>query len=730
MNRRCTDNSCLAAAGSRSVNLDLPLASVLANPRLEWDKITVGSRNRTARKIQVDWRKYNQDKFLFSHCTIVSSVEVEDNGYYIKPACSELVNNNGNAWSNPVLLATFKTFVGGENYLEHVQVPELSKGKILDAVARPLHFKSEAGEADIYYIDILVATNKKHASLVKDITSGKLTTMSMGCGIAGTPVTMEDGTTKPLEKLVVGDMVRTHAGGIASVESTRVRETVAGELRKLSLTGIPDTYVTGEHPYWALVGYDVCIGCGKELGRSDKKSWKLDQVLHSWCSSSCRQKHFNSNPKVKTSFEPIVQKVKFDWIPVSELRKGDYVAVPLGRVSADRVSIENHKARLLGYYAAEGNIQYSDSGDVRAVEFSLHADEPAGDDIVRLAKNYGISEDKIYSQIRNRKSGRSRRIVVHDAGLAKWLKDSCGEHCDHKRFAPWVMELCDESLLDVLGAYVDGDGHCRKDSARFTTASCSKELSEQVLSMMMWLGIPANLSYAKQKGKKPAWYVNSRKGHAGILEGHTFKFRIQQGNKSKVSNVGGYMLRRVTGNESVDLVCNVYNIHVINDAGDHSYIMNGVAVHNCLADWVQCSKCGIELGDNAPNCRCLEKDLLTSFIDPKGIKRIVAELCGRSIVDKNGNRVGDPKSVKFIEASWVEHPAFVGAVLNHYVSDITREAAKILAFPTWKLQESMNDIFKLRVADKKGMIVLNVARAELLRRNREAMIERIARSVL
>ena len=184
MNRRCTSEGCLTEAGGRSVSLDMPLATILHNPKSDWAKVAAagGGRRITARKIEVDWKKYNQDNFLFSHCTIVASVKTEDNGYYIDPICTPLVNNNGNAWTNDVLLSTFRTFCGAENYLEHVQIPELSKGKIIDAVLRPVKYKGENGKvADVYYCDILVATNRRHDSLVRKIASGKLTTMSMGC---------------------------------------------------------------------------------------------------------------------------------------------------------------------------------------------------------------------------------------------------------------------------------------------------------------------------------------------------------------------------------------------------------------------------------------------------------------------------------------------------------------------------------------------------------------------
>lgn len=331
MNRRCTDGVCLMMAGAKTFNLDLPVATILANPKNEWNRLASGGngRIRIAHEIDVDWKKFNQDDYLMSHCSIVASVELEEDGHTIKAVCNDLVNNNGNAWSNEVLLATFRTFIGGENYLEHVQVPELSKGKLLDAVARPIHLKTAMGEADIYYIDILVATNRKHSDLVRKIASGKLTTMSMGC----------------------------------------------------------------------------------------------------------------------------------------------------------------------------------------------------------------------------------------------------------------------------------------------------------------------------------------------------------------------------------------------------------------LADFVQCSRCGKVLGDNDTNCNHLENEMLRKYTDRKGIQRVTAELCGRSIM-KNGKRVGDPKSCKFIEASWVLRPAFTGAVLNHYVSDISKEASKILAYPTSKLSETMEDIFKMRVADRTGMLVLKVARAELMRRKHEAMIERISGRII
>ncbi len=138
-------------------------------------------------------RKCDPNQFLLSHATIVASVDtyqpkgavtgrrmergvqidVRYPNFRVKPACQEIINNNGDAWERSLLLATYRTFIGAPNYLEHIQIPELSKGFIVDAIARDL--------GDTCYVDILVATDRKHEVLVRDIVAGNIKAMSMGC---------------------------------------------------------------------------------------------------------------------------------------------------------------------------------------------------------------------------------------------------------------------------------------------------------------------------------------------------------------------------------------------------------------------------------------------------------------------------------------------------------------------------------------------------------------------
>lgn len=159
---------------------------VLIDPERYWNNLKKAAKGKLRvafRELDVDWKTYNTNDYLFTHDSICCSVATQDNGYWIKPACWQLVNANGNAWTTPVLLGCFKTFIGGENYLQHLQIPSLSKGKILDAIVRPAvhHSDKYNQDADIYICDILVATSRKHTNLIQRIESGELDSLSMGC---------------------------------------------------------------------------------------------------------------------------------------------------------------------------------------------------------------------------------------------------------------------------------------------------------------------------------------------------------------------------------------------------------------------------------------------------------------------------------------------------------------------------------------------------------------------
>jgi len=244
--------------------------------------------------------QYPPDRFLLSHVTIICSVQVEkDIPYLIVPECNAFVNNNGDSWENDLLLNTYKTFIGGHNYLEHVQIEELSKGKIADAAIRHIYVDEKLGIYH-YYVDILVATDKeKDPNVIKRVLDGDLKFMSMGASVAYTfctrcgnkaedmtqlcthirytkcntfideqgkkritaelcfpgyhKVLMSDNSYKYISDVMVGDYVISHLGQPKKVIKTYKRN-VYSDLIKLITNKIAITSTT-EHPHFVYNGF-------------------------------------------------------------------------------------------------------------------------------------------------------------------------------------------------------------------------------------------------------------------------------------------------------------------------------------------------------------------------------------------------------------------------------------------------------------------------------------------
>lgn len=170
----------------------MPVAHILTNPSKDWQKVLSDSRgkNRYAfREIEVNWKKYNPFDYLFTHVSIVSSVKTDETGYRIVSPCDELVNANGNAWTNQVLPHCFKTFIGGYNFEEH-------------------------------------------------------------CFVAGTKVTMASGEKKNIEFIQPGDFVLNRLGEKDEVKNLQIRQ--SKEIYTITLKDKNKTKinVTGNHPFW------------------------------------------------------------------------------------------------------------------------------------------------------------------------------------------------------------------------------------------------------------------------------------------------------------------------------------------------------------------------------------------------------------------------------------------------------------------------------------------------
>lgn len=330
-------------------------------------------RIKTAKSIIA---KYSPDKYLLCHCSIIASVNVEladlkdsKSDYYIRPEFSQFVNNNGDAWTSGVILNSYRTFTGGENYLEHVQIPELSKGKIIDAVPREIVIGKDKNGKDLstIYVDILVATDRKHEDLVRKIEAGEYSSLSMGCFWAGTEITMSDGSKQPIELIRPGDSVLTHNGVSQPVMNIQ-RKWHSGTVLALQIEGdYKTTYVTHEHPYWGFKREQECAcGCGEKINVK-LTGYKNNFDGKNFIFSKYKKGHYarivNPNNKCysveeflqKKEDNSIKSKMDLGWIKAGDLKAGDLVSYPISEQVINSIDATAEKARLIGYFLSEGS---------------------------------------------------------------------------------------------------------------------------------------------------------------------------------------------------------------------------------------------------------------------------------------------------------------------------------------------------------------------------------------
>ena len=81
----------------------------------------------------------------------------------------------------------------------------------------------------------------------------------------------------------------------------------------------------------------------------------------------------------------------------------------------------------------------------------------------------------------------------------------------------------------------------------------------------------------------------------------------------------------------------------------------------CVTDLVICSFCGQHVTDASTYCHHLQFNKGSFLPDEDGVPRRVAELCGHDSLPGGG--------VKFVEACWVQTPAFPGAIKRSIVAE-------------------------------------------------------------
>ncbi|HLB69245.1 MAG TPA: ribonucleotide reductase N-terminal alpha domain-containing protein [Thermoplasmata archaeon] len=366
------------------------------------------------------------------------------------------------------------------------------------------------------------------------------------CFAAGTPVSTSLGP-KPIEEVVAGDLVLTHAGRFRRVLATSRREST---VNRIKIHRMPAMFASDEHPFLTADGWmraSDLAGHYVRLGRPAEVVAKT---------------HIQFEGEVEGDF---VYRNKTGQSDASKQRHQllGTRSLQIKPVKA-RVQLDETIGWFFGMYLAEGEI----NPELRSVRFTLGLhEEPYAERLTAILRDrFGMGAD-ITHVIEAPTSWLTVR--AHGKILCEWIAREFNRGFARKSLPAWIHTTSAEFRAGLLRGVADGDG--TRVNVNQTRVTLSNEpLVRQLFELAVGLGQTPCLKaeYEPENATARPWSVTL-------------------GGKPMYVRDGAYLVESV---EPLEGVKTVYNLEV---EEDNTYVANGVIVHNCFVLPVDDSLAGI-----------------------------------------------------------------------------------------------------------------------------------------
>lgn len=422
------------------------------------------------------------------------------------------------------------------------------------------------------------------------------------CFVPWSPVLLANGHTRPISEIKVNDRVITHLGNERKVTGVSVRpvkeKLLRFRVRKLDINTLE---ATKEHPILAVKKADM--SCISRRGRVCTRN-------HEACSNCV---YF-----LKERAEP-------QWLEAGNLSVGDYVVVqPAGVRTEDKdilklseilhnrlLQVEEKKIRfaflrntptggigtwangnyvpkeikvdekfllLAGYYLAEGSTEIKR----KRVRFTFGIHERAYIEEVKSLIKCVFGLDAI-EEIREGQNWAT--VTICNSLLANFFAELIGAGCHKKIMPEWMLHLPVHKQKWIIAGLLRGDGchYYGKDRDRLILTLANRKLIEQTLWLFYRMNYPFSFEKFRSNDKKMSQESYSLSiapmecpELIDLVGGKTRRWRKSQRFYSKI---GSQYIFPITSISEFDYEGNVWNLEV---EDDNSYVVNSVAVHNCL----------------------------------------------------------------------------------------------------------------------------------------------------
>jgi ribonucleoside-diphosphate reductase alpha chain len=369
--------------------------------------------------------------------------------------------------------------------------------------------------------------------------------LPVSCLETGTRVHTPDGF-REIQDLEIGDLVLTHLGNWKPVLNKWSRQTT-GDLYRLSVSnrGRYSLNVTGNHPVLTSEGW-------VKVEDLNPKSHKI--VIEPITSV------FRKRDRRKV-FEFKIGSQRYNK-GSSQLCKG---AGCFKVKEIPNCYLDLDLAWWFGLWFAEGH-----TTDRGTIGISMGWDEEEHlDRWLKIAENkFGLKGTKdIYANNRGHEHAHAK---IYNKYLQSFFDEEFGKGCKVKTIPDWFFEQPDETLKAFLEGFITGDGSLTYNGEIVNIGIANEKLAYQLWYISHLLGRFPSLT------RNIATYHKDRNEEEDLNYKDHGCFWV----KLPKSSPSGYGLSRSFKLEKQDRETTVWDIEV---ADDHSFVAQGVVVHNCYS---------------------------------------------------------------------------------------------------------------------------------------------------
>lgn len=418
----------------------------------------------------------------------------------------------------------------------------------------------------------------------------------MACVVPGARVTTRRGLV-PIEQVLVGDDVLTHLGNWKPVTGLTQRH-VKEDVYRFHVAGAAEPFaLTGNHPVWSAETYHKHADGNRLTPR--EFVWRPAAEVRA---GRRMEGHFLEQPIAMAGSGLRVDLAQYVVDPSREWGARWYVEDEVLRWSGCRgvtvsryLDVTGEIAFLCGLYAAEGSVAGKRKGHM--VQFALNRNETyLATFVARVCRQAFGAETKV----RAGSGANGMNALVYSVIAARFFK-AFGRR-DSKAM-PWELwhEMPIEARVQFARGWFVGDGSLAqsKGGPLLGGVSISRDLLEQVQQALHGAGYPAALGRFQKCERKVVFGTAESQLRASwrlqLSAMQTARFLVESRSEelarwgqpvptqrsftnSRRSYQDGRLYVRPQRIDVVPYEGVVHNLHV---ADDESYVVEGVAVHNC-----------------------------------------------------------------------------------------------------------------------------------------------------